>query len=60
MAPTIIPVPPRGSDVSGNQDVGTTGPFVSESCHQLQYISTPVRLQEKRCIDDAIALACTL
>ena len=45
------------SDVSGNAVVGVIGPYASEVCHQLQYGSTPARLQRNRSTDDAGALA---
>ena len=42
---SAVRLPPRGSDVSGDEGVGATGPYVFEVCHKLQYGSTPVRLQ---------------
>ena len=44
------------SHVSGDEDIGATGPYISEVCHQLQHGSTAVR-RGNRCTDDAVAVA---
>ena len=40
-------LPPRGSDVSGDEGVGATGPYIYEICHQPQQGSTVIRLHGK-------------
>ena len=43
------------NDFRGDEDIGATGPYISEVYHQLQQGATAVCLRENQCTDDAVA-----